>query len=74
MLLLLWTRKDAVLTYRAMDLIEQNEHVRMDCMVTRWECSYTYEAKPVFWDYVWLGDGRLNRYHFREKQEFGYEG
>ncbi len=71
--LLLWTRKDATLTFRAMDLIEKRENIHMDEMVARWQCTYHYSAAPLFWSFVTLGKDALQSYRFETAREFGYD-
>ncbi len=73
LLILLGTRKDPVLTFRAMDLIEKKENVRMDHMVVRLKCTYHFSADPLFWSFVALGDQSLQKYQYETAREFGYD-
>ncbi len=70
--LLLWTKKEETLTYRCMDLIEGREQVQMDRMVSRMEERFVYEARPVFWQYVWIGQNSPGIYKFRNQRELSY--
>ena len=54
-LLLMAEKKDKV-TYRTMDMVEQREGIRMDQMISRMKCSYLFEAPPLFWRFVTIGD------------------
>lgn len=67
--ILLWTVSEEKITMRAMNLIEKNLDVRMDDMVSRISCSYEYEAVPLFWSFVQIGNGRLTSYHFRDQAQ-----
>ncbi|MCD8366249.1 MAG: DUF5702 domain-containing protein [Clostridiales bacterium] len=53
--ILMWMTSDEKLAERAMDMIEKNTGVQMDQMVCRAECEYEYEAYPLFWNFVTLG-------------------
>jgi hypothetical protein len=70
--LLLWMKKDEVITYRCMDLIECREQVKMDHMVSRMKEHFVYEAQPVFWEYVWIGQNSPGTYKFRNQRELSY--
>lgn len=59
-------------TYRSMDLMESAEGVQMDQMVSRMKCSYQYEAPPVFWSFITLGDKKLGTLSFKEKKLLSY--
>ena len=63
---------DQKLSYRAMDLIEKNLDVRMDEMVVRMNCSYTYEAPALFWDFVHLGNVSFSTYQFSDHATLSY--
>lgn len=67
--ILLWTVSEEKITMRAMDMIEKNVGIHMDDMVSRLSCSYEYEAAPLFWDFVQIGNGRLTSYHFRDQAQ-----
>ena len=60
------------LTYRAMDLIEEEEDVQMDTMVSQMDCTYRFEAKPLFWSFVSLGSGSLTTLTFPQTQLLTY--
>lgn len=70
--LLLWTTSEKKLAYRAMDLIEKNTGVRMDQMVARARCEYTYEAAPLFWKMVTLGNHSPGMYRFEDETEISF--
>lgn len=65
--LLMWTMRDQKLAQRAMDLIEKNTDTKMDQMIARAECSYTYEASRLFWNYVTLHQGTFQVYQFEDE-------
>ena len=67
--ILLWTVSEEKITMRAMNLIEKNLDVRMDNMVSRMTCSYEYEAVPLFWSFVQIGNGRLTSYYFSNQAQ-----
>ena len=67
--ILLWTVSEEKITLRAMNLIEKNLDVRMDNMVSRMTCSYEYEAVPLFWSFVQIGNGRLTSYYFSNQAQ-----
>ena len=67
--ILLWTVSEEKITMRAMNLIEKNLDVRMDSMVSRMTCSYEYEAVPLFWSFVQIGNGRLTSYYFSNQAQ-----
>ena len=67
--ILLWTVSEEKITMRAMNLIEKNLDVRMDDMVSRISCSYEYEAVPLFWSFVQIGNGKLTSYHFSDQAQ-----
>lgn len=64
---LLWTASEQQVAYRAMDLIEKNTGVRMDQMLAAADCVYTYEASPLFWNFVTLGTHSPGTYRFRDE-------
>ncbi len=70
--LLLAAMSDKTMAYRAMDIIEQNTGVSMDRTVSRMECSYTYEASPLFWSFVTLGNHSINGYQFSDQHSISY--
>lgn len=72
--LLLWAVPEKKLSCRAMDLIEKNTGVQMDRMVSAAECAYTFEAAPLFWNMVTLGNHVIGSYHFEEDAEFSFCG
>lgn len=70
--LLMWTMPDQKLSERAMDMIEKNTGIQMDCMVCRAECKYMYEASPLFWSYVSLGRNSAGIYRFTDEEELSF--
>lgn len=65
--ILLRTVPEKKLVYRCMDLIEHNLNVRMDEMISRTECVYTYRADALFWKFVRIGNGNLQELSFQEQ-------
>lgn len=69
-----------VLSYRTMDIIEQNLHmepayedVKMDHMIASAKISYQYCAEPLFWKLILL-DGRGDfSYSFSDTRQFSYQ-
>ena len=47
--MLIMSLSQKILNYRCMDLIEQNEEVRMDSMLQSAEGVVQYQAEPLFW-------------------------
>ncbi len=70
-LLLLAEKKEKV-TYRTMDLIEQREGIRMDQMIGRMKCSYLFEAPPLFWRFVSLGDNTFTGFSYQTSKKISY--
>lgn len=64
---------------RCLTLIEKNiqalegkEHLQMDRMVTSMECTFTYEAKPLFLKLVPQLKDRISGYFMVKKESYGY--
>ncbi len=74
LVLLMWMVSDEKLAQRAMDMIEKNTGVRMDLMICRAECDYVYEASPLFWNYVTLGQHTFGTYQFRDQNTISFIG
>lgn len=56
--ILLFLLSQKTINYRCMDVIEQNEQVKMDGMLQAVEGSGVYKAKPLFWNLSFLrGNG-----------------
>ncbi|MCD7981896.1 MAG: DUF5702 domain-containing protein [Clostridiales bacterium] len=72
--ILMWTTSDEKLAQRAMDMIEKNTDVRMDQMICRAECEYVYEASPLFWNLVTLGQHSFGTYCFRDQAGISFLG
>ncbi|MCD8333725.1 MAG: DUF5702 domain-containing protein [Clostridiales bacterium] len=60
--ILMWTTSEQKLTQRAMDMVEKNTGTAMDQMVCRAICEYEYEAYPLFWNFVTLGQNSFGIY------------
>ena len=70
--LLLWTMSNEKISQRSINLIEQNTGVCMNQMVGKIKCSVEYEAQPLFWNLVQLGNHDIGSYHFWENSEIRY--
>lgn len=70
--LLLWTMPEKKINQRSMNLIEQNTGVCMNQMAGKIKCSVEYEAQPLFWNLVQLGNTDIGSYHFSENSEVRY--
>ena len=70
--LLLWTVSEDTLAERAMDLIEKNLDVSMDQMLAAAECTYTFTASPVFWNFVSLGSFSFDGFTFLREAEISF--
>ena len=75
--LLLLSRETTAM--RCLTLIEKNiqalegkEHLQMDRMVTSMECTFTYEAKPLFLKLVPQLKDRISGYFMVKKESYGY--
>lgn len=75
--ILLYLTGQEKLTYRAMNLMEQNvrllpdrENFRMDCMIGSMEIQCSYLSKPLFFGWFGSGEGFKGDYHFQEKIHF----
>lgn len=62
----MWTMKDSVLAYRAMDLIEKNTGVNMNCQIYRADGVVTYQGDPLFSSIIAVGRGQPKKYHFSQ--------
>ena len=71
--ILLWKTSEKTMAYRCMDLIEMNENVRMDHMVLRMECSYAYEAEPLFLSFCTIGKAPFKKYGFTQNRTVSYQ-
>lgn len=77
--ILLYLTGQEKLTYRAMNLMEQNirrlpdrENFRMDCMIGSMEIQCSYLSKPLFFGWFGSGESFKGDYHFQEKNSFSY--
>lgn len=70
--LLLWTVSEDTLAERAMDLMEKNLDVSMDQMLAAAECTYTFIASPVFWNFVSLGSFSFDGFTFLKEEEISF--
>ena len=66
LLLVMWAMKNDTLSLRAIDLVEKNLNLRMDHMISQVNCTYRYEASPLFWNFVTLGNASPGTYHFQD--------
>ena len=55
-----------------MDMMEKNSGVQMDSLVSRAECSYTFEAPAVFWSFITLGQHSFGTYQIEEEAEISF--
>lgn len=51
---------------------EGKEHVRMDRMISAMECTFTYEAKPLFLQFVPQLKNRVSGYYMAKKEKYSY--
>lgn len=70
--LLLWKTKDSTLAYRAMDLIEKNEAIRMDHQISAFTGYNDYNGNPLFSAFVSIGRGKPGAYGFRQTIKGSY--
>lgn len=70
--LLLLLLPSKTVNYRCMDLIEQNEQVRMDHMLQSAECQALYKGKTLFWNLNWLGAQGLEDFVFSGTAKLSY--
>lgn len=71
-------RKDSDINYRSMDIVEVNtnliegEQVRMNEMITAVQTDLQYEAEPLFWNYVQIGNLGLSGFSIRKEGIYSY--
>ncbi|MCD8230690.1 MAG: DUF5702 domain-containing protein [Clostridiales bacterium] len=70
--ILMWMTSDEKLSERAMDMIEKNHEIVMDQMICRVECEYTYEASPLFWNFVNLGQNSFGTLQFTDQATISF--
>ena len=77
--ILLYLTGQEKLTYRAMNLTEQNirrlpdrENFRMDCMIGSMEIQCSYLSKPLFFGWFGSDESFKGDPHFQEKNSFSY--
>lgn len=70
--LLMWTTSDKKMAERAMDMIEKNTGVQMDRMVCGAKCEYVYEASPLFWNFVTLGQRSFGTFQFTDQADISF--
>lgn len=70
--ILLWTTGDYVLSYRAMDLIEQNTGYNMNCQIYYLSAAMEYQASPLFLSLISLGQGDFGRYRYQKTFAMSY--
>ena len=71
--MLLWAAGEKNAVFRCMDLIELNENIKMDHMISRMECRYTYEADPLFSSFLTIGEKTSGRYSFWQIKKVSYQ-
>lgn len=71
--ILLLTVPEEKIAIRSMNLIEKNAGVHMDDMLSKILCTYQYEARPLFWEFVQLGNGKMTSYYLQEQEKIIYE-
>lgn len=64
--LFLWGINDSELAYRAMDLIEKNMNICMDCYVYQLDGCVTYRGMPLFSSLIAVGASASGSYQFRQ--------
>lgn len=75
---LLCLKKDSGINYRSMDLIEVNINntedleLHMDHMVVACKGEVDYEAEPLFWKYVYLGNQSPGTFTMKKKKRYSY--
>lgn len=62
----LWSTKDSVLSYRAMDLIEHNTGRNMNYQIYCLEGTVGYQGNPLFASLLSIGKNHLNTYQFQQ--------
>lgn len=70
--LLLLLLPSKTVNYRCMDLIEQNEQVRMDYMLQTAECQALYQGRPLFWNLNWLSSQKWEAFLFQSNSKMTY--
>lgn len=70
--MLLFLLSEKTINYRCMDVIEQNEGIRMDAMVQSVEGTYTYEAQPLFWSLNYLAKKGWDSFSMSVPVTFSY--
>ncbi|MCU6761897.1 Uncharacterised protein [uncultured Roseburia sp.] len=71
--MLLWTAGEKKVTSRCMDLIELNENIKMDHMISQMECRYTYEAEELFSLLFTIGQKSPGKYSFWQTKKVSYQ-
>lgn len=75
---LLRLKKNKDVNYRSMDIIEANtnviadEKIQMDHMITACEAKISYEAEPLFWRFVGIGNFEMNLFQPVKKKKISY--
>lgn len=70
--ILLLGKSQKVVAYRCMDLIGQNEGVEMDEMLQSVKVAAGYQADPLFWSFVSVGNQGMSGFHFSKDAEISY--
>lgn len=71
--ILLWKTPEKTMAYRCMDLMEMNENIKMDNMILQMECSYSYEASPLFVSFCTIGKAPFKKYEFTQNRTVTYQ-
>lgn len=70
--ILLFLLSEKSLHYRCMDLIGQNEQVRMDTMIQSVKGTGEYQGSPMFWRWNLIGPQKLGGYFFGSSKVMTY--
>lgn len=70
--ILLLGKSQKAVAYRCMDLIGQNEGVEMDEMLQSVKVAAGYQAEPLFWSFVSVGNQGMSGFHFSKDAEISY--
>ena len=70
--MLLFLKSKEILSYRCMDLIERNEQVQIDTMLQGIRGVFTYQAKPLFWNFNTIVQKDWEYFSFLVETEFSY--
>jgi hypothetical protein len=78
--MLLFLRSEETLNYRCMDVIEQNlrltegnENLRMDSLIQSIRADFRYEAKPLFWNLIFVKQKTWKGFSFISQGSLSYQ-